>query len=54
MKKYHLILTIRIEVQSGLSLFEAIKELEAETIYSIASTENVCVLDTEILKSELP
>lgn len=54
MKKYHLTLTIRVEVESSLSLFETIKELEAKTQYSIGSTKNVTVVETELLKSQLP
>ncbi len=54
MKKYHLILTIRVEVESALSLFDAIRELETETKYSIGSTDNVKITETEILESQLP
>lgn len=54
MKKYHIILSIRVDVQTALSLLETIKELENETTYHIGSTKNVVVLDTEILKSVLP
>jgi hypothetical protein len=54
MKKYDLIITIRTAVESTLSLIETIKELETETVYSIGSTKNVEVKETEILKSQLP
>ncbi|RAJ28098.1 hypothetical protein LY11_03418 [Pedobacter cryoconitis] len=51
MKTYTLIFTIRIEVSSSLTLSKAVQELETETNYSIGSTENVTVLETEILES---
>lgn len=54
MKTYTLILTIRVEVNSPLSLTKAVQELEAKTDYNISGTENVEILDTEILKSFIP
>jgi len=53
MKKVHLTLSIRVEAETKLeSLSDAIQELEQQTDYQIGSTENVKVLDTEILKTE--
>jgi len=54
MKTYSLIFTIRVEVASPLTLAEAVQELETQTDYSIGSTENVTVLETEILESFIP
>ncbi|WP_448103500.1 hypothetical protein [Pedobacter panaciterrae] len=53
MRTIHLILSIRVEAESKLdSLSDAIQELEQQTNYRIGSTENVKVLETEILKTE--
>jgi hypothetical protein len=55
MKKLHLYLTIRVEVESKLvSLSKTIEELEQQTDYVIGSTENVKVVETEILQTDLP
>jgi len=55
MKKYTLILVVRVEVETGIdSLFKTIAELETETNYTIGSTENVTVLETEILETVVP
>lgn len=54
MKNYSLILTIRVEVASELSLSKAMQELEQETDYHIGNTANVKVLETEILESFIP
>ncbi|MEJ5996242.1 hypothetical protein WG904_17565 [Pedobacter sp. Du54] len=54
MKKHHLILSIRVDVETALSLFETIAELETETDYLIGSTANVTVTETEILETKLP
>lgn len=54
MKKHLLTLSIRVEVESKLnSLSKTIQEFEQETTYSIGSTENVAVLETEILRTEV-
>ncbi len=46
-------LSIRVEVDTKLSgLSDTIQELEHQTDYHIGSTENVAVLETEILKTE--
>jgi len=49
MKTYTLMLTIRDEVSSSLSLSKSVQEMETETNYSIGSTENVEVLETQIV-----
>jgi len=44
-------LFIKVTIQtSHQSIRDAIKELETETVYSISSTKNVQVLETEIIK----
>jgi hypothetical protein len=54
MKKHLLTLSIRVEVESKLnSLSQTIQEFEQETTFSIGSTENVVVLETEILRTEV-
>lgn len=54
MKKYQLFLTIRVEVESKLDTLSAtVRELEQQTDYRIGSTENVLVLETEILRTEI-
>lgn len=50
MKNYTLYIAVRIEVQSRLkSLSETVTDFETQTDYSFASTQNVKVLETEIL-----
>lgn len=54
MKNYLLYLTVRVEVESGLStLSETITELEQNTAYSFTDTENVRVALTELLATEI-
>lgn len=47
-------LTVRVEAKADLPLIEAVRELETQTQISVSSTPNVEVLETELLKSELP
>ena len=51
---HHMYLTVRVEAKTDLPLIEAVRELEDQTLVSVSSTPNVEVLETEILKSELP
>ena len=53
MKRHHLYIIIRIEVESTLSLFATIQELEQNTDYSIGSTENVKVIETQIMETNI-
>jgi hypothetical protein len=52
--KHHMYLTVRVETQTDLPLIEAVRELETLTQITVSSTPNVAVLETELLKSELP
>lgn len=55
MKKYTLFLIVRVEVETSTdNLFKAITELESQTSYEIGSTENVKVLETQILETVIP
>ncbi|MET4141686.1 MULTISPECIES: hypothetical protein [unclassified Pedobacter] len=55
MKKYTLFLVVRVEVETTAdNLFKAITELESQTSYKIGSTENVKVLETQILETVIP
>lgn len=55
MKKYTLFLIVRVEVETSTdNLFKAITELESQTSYEIGSTENVRVLETQILETVIP
>lgn len=55
MKKYTLFLVVRVEVETTAdNLFKAITELERQTSYKIGSTENVKVLETQILETVIP
>ncbi|MBB5645761.1 hypothetical protein [Pedobacter cryoconitis] len=55
MKKYTLFLVVRVEVETTAdNLFKAITELESQTSYKIGSTENVRVLETQILETVIP
>ena len=47
-------LTVRIEAKTDLPLIEAVRELETQTQVSVSSTPSVEVLETELLKSDLP
>lgn len=47
-------LTVRVEAKTDLPLIEAVRELETQTQISVSSTPNVEVLETELLKSDLP
>jgi hypothetical protein len=50
MKNHILYIIVRVEVESKTdSLIETVKEFEQETNYSFDSTENVKVLETELL-----
>lgn len=54
MKNYLLTLTVRVEVVSKLtSLSDTIQEFEQETQYSFSDTDNVQVVATEILQTEI-
>jgi hypothetical protein len=53
MKRYHLYIIIRLEVESTLSLFGAVQELEQNADYSIGSTENVKVIETQIMETNI-
>lgn len=54
MKNHLLMLTVRVEVESQLtSLSDTIQEFEQETRYYFADTENVRVVETEILQTEI-
>ena len=53
MKRHHLYIIIRIEVESTLSLIGTIQELEQNTDYSIGSTENVKVIETQIMETNI-
>ena len=52
--KHHLYLTVRLEVETKLGLLATVEEIETQTQISVACTTNVQVLETEILKTELP
>lgn len=53
MKKVHLTLSIRVDAETRLErLSDTIQELEQQTDYRIGSTENLKVLETEILRTE--
>jgi hypothetical protein len=53
MKKHLLFLCIRVEVESNIiSLSKTIQEFEQQTAYIFGDTENVTVLDSEILQTE--
>lgn len=55
MKKYTLFLVVRVEVETTAdNLFKAITELESQTSYKIGSTENLKVLETQILETVIP
>ncbi|SDL66825.1 hypothetical protein SAMN04487898_12270 [Pedobacter sp. ok626] len=50
MKNHILYIIVRVEVESKTdSLMETVAEFEQETKYSFDSTENVKVLETELL-----
>lgn len=50
MKNHILYILVRVEVESKTdSLMETVTEFERETNYSFDSTENVKVLETELL-----
>lgn len=50
MKNHILYILVRVEVESKTdSLMETVAEFERETNYSFDSTENVKVLETELL-----
>ena len=49
MKNHILYILIRVEVESKTDLMETVTEFERETNYCFDSTENVKVLETELL-----
>jgi len=49
--KHTLFITIRVEVESPLGLIESANEMESTATYTLCSTENVEVLESEILKT---
>lgn len=51
---HHMYLTVRVEAKTDLPLIEAVRELEDQTQISVSSTPNVEVLETALLKSDLP
>lgn len=54
MKNYILFLTVRIEVESKIeSLSNTITDFETQTVYTFSSTEQVKILETEILCTEI-
>ncbi|MEJ2901636.1 hypothetical protein WAE58_04345 [Pedobacter panaciterrae] len=54
MKNYLLYLTVKVEVEIGLSnLSETITEFEQNTAYSFSDTETVRVTHTELLPTEI-
>lgn len=52
--EHHMYLMVRVEAKTDLPLIEAVRELETQTQISVSSTPNVEVLETELLKSDLP
>ncbi len=52
--KTHLYLTLRIEVETELSLLDCVMELENGTTVKISDTPNVRVLEQEVFLSVLP
>lgn len=46
---YNLSVRINIKIQSDLDMENAIDELQTETDYIISSTDNVEVIDTELV-----
>lgn len=53
MKKYHLYLSLRVDVDSQLaSLSETIQEFEHQTGDCFSDTPNIQVTGTELLKTE--
>ncbi|WEK20452.1 MAG: hypothetical protein P0Y49_04780 [Candidatus Pedobacter colombiensis] len=52
-KNHILYVTVRAEVVTDLkTLSQTIEEFEQDTVYSFGSTENVAVIDTELLQTE--
>ena len=49
MKNHILYILIRVEVEGKTDLMETVTEFERETNYNFDSTENVKVLETELL-----
>lgn len=53
MKKYHLYLSLRVDVDSRLaSLSDTVQEFEQQTGYHFSDTSNIKVTGTELLKTE--
>jgi hypothetical protein len=53
MKEYVFHVNVKVKVQTELSPEEAKEEFEQESMYNFDSTENVTVLDTEFLETEI-
>ena len=52
MKTYYLTITVQVKVESNLSIEEVIDQFGSETDYNFESTDDVKVLETEILEVE--
>ena len=52
MKTYNLTVTVSIKVKSNLSIEDVIDQFGNETDYNFESTDEVKVIDTEILEVE--
>ena len=52
MKTYYLTITVQVKVESNLSIEEVIDQFGSETDYNFESTDDVEVLETEILEVE--
>jgi len=51
--KHHLYITVRIEIETVLPLLKSVVELEEQTKCSLSDTQNIKVIEMEILKSGL-
>ena len=52
MKTHYLTITVQVKVESNLSIEEVIDQFGSETDYNFESTDDVEVLETEILEVE--
>lgn len=52
MKTHYLTITVQVKVESNLSIEEVIDQFGSETDYNFESTDDVKVLETEILEVE--
>ena len=50
MKTYYLTITVQVKVESNLSIEEVIDQFGSETDYNFSSTDEVEVIETEILE----